>query len=473
MKFVAYASPSWATGHSSAIFVKSGSKQKSGSLTIRNFMELGNINANAVENRLHDGKDFFLRHQSYHEQITITQSSIKQGDNKPTSDKIEVVTIEKHQEVNSTDTVSCRISHIEEKPLQNSCFKGGPDEEDLLMEISIKPEPIVFDPAEPEQENDMNDLIDIGEVKIEPGVKLEKPKTFQCDICFKLCDSKDKLKRHKRIVHGPKIHNCIPCKFETTLRRDLRKHLRTKLHFKTLHEQADDASCVNWIYDGKETGSEPPSKDDLPNEGLEGERLANIKKEEEKTNESNSENDLKQAAEDATVQDNELKKEEGQFKCDICNKTFPPDKKELLDHKWSAHGYSKHKCPICGRAYIYRFRMIQHMRIHETHTEHLRGKRKVRVKSLSCDLCPRKFTIERSLEAHKKRNHGLSPHVCHLCKRTFAYPCELKDHLQLHLGNCPVKKQVRRKKIENPDKPPRKRGRPKKVVIKLETPEPE
>lgn len=157
-------------------------------------------------------RDSFLRHENYHEQFAITHKSMKQYD----------VGTEQHRDVNPAvvlENAEDTISQTDEKHDKSSSgLIGGPDEEGLLMEISVKQEPAGLNHNEPGQEGETNDMIDIGEIKIEPGVKVEKLKPFQCNICYKQCDDKPKLKRHKRVVHGPRIHTCTTCEFQTSLR---------------------------------------------------------------------------------------------------------------------------------------------------------------------------------------------------------------------------------------------------------------
>lgn len=53
----------------------------------------------------------------------------------------------------------------------------------------------------------------------------EKP--FKCDICHKAYTTNPALCGHKKQVHGPKIHVCHICKFSFSIRKDLRRHIKT------------------------------------------------------------------------------------------------------------------------------------------------------------------------------------------------------------------------------------------------------
>lgn len=69
-----------------------------------------------------------------------------------------------------------------------------------------------------------------------------KERPFKCDMCSKRYMSNTSLCGHKKQVHGPKIHECHLCGIKFSLRKDLRRHVKT--HYSS---RAANASASKFI----------------------------------------------------------------------------------------------------------------------------------------------------------------------------------------------------------------------------------
>ncbi|XP_062557020.1 zinc finger protein 62 homolog [Armigeres subalbatus] len=66
----------------------------------------------------------------------------------------------------------------------------------------------------------------------------------QCDICKTVRSTKKKLWVHKRLVHGPKNHKCEICDYRCATLCDMRRHFKTKQHFRKLEEVAERSNST-------------------------------------------------------------------------------------------------------------------------------------------------------------------------------------------------------------------------------------
>ncbi|CAL8136878.1 unnamed protein product [Orchesella dallaii] len=77
----------------------------------------------------------------------------------------------------------------------------------------------------------------------------------------------------------------------------------------------------------------------------------------------------------------------------------------------------KHLCGICGKVVI---DLKLHMTVKHTPEEE---------KNFECDLCPKKFSMEKLLRDHKKKAHALGkPWKCKVCGKDFKFEKYLKEH---------------------------------------------
>lgn len=82
--------------------------------------------------------------------------------------------------------------------------------------------------------------------------------------------------------------------------------------------------------------------------------------------------------------------------CDICGNSFAHPN-AVKKHKWQDHteANKKHRCPVCGKGFVYKSKLNAHVRIHT-------GK-----KPFPCQRCSSYFSQKHNLAAHMKIVHGL------------------------------------------------------------------
>ncbi|XP_077186165.1 uncharacterized protein LOC143833825 [Paroedura picta] len=90
-------------------------------------------------------------------------------------------------------------------------------------------------------------------------------------------------------------------------------------------------------------------------------------------------------------------------------------------------GERVHKCPVCGKAFSLRSRLIVHER---THTGE---------KPYTCSECGRSFSVSSSLIAHRRTHTGEKPYKCSHCAKSFSVKSGLIAHERTHTGEKPYK----------------------------------
>lgn len=70
------------------------------------------------------------------------------------------------------------------------------------------------------------------------------PQPQKCDICQTVRSTKKKLWVHKRLVHGPKNHTCEICDYRCATLCDMRRHFKTKQHFRKLEEVSEKSNST-------------------------------------------------------------------------------------------------------------------------------------------------------------------------------------------------------------------------------------
>uniref|UniRef100_A0AC35U6E2 Zinc finger protein n=1 Tax=Rhabditophanes sp. KR3021 TaxID=114890 RepID=A0AC35U6E2_9BILA len=114
------------------------------------------------------------------------------------------------------------------------------------------------------------------------------------------------------------------------------------------------------------------------------------------------------------------------YKCKYCEKTFAQYGTKTV-HEKSAHlGIRNYKCPKCDKCLSSPSALYTHKK---THGE----------KTFQCILCPKTFTLKNYLKLHVKQVHEQNErkHICHFCKKSFAYAGSLQVHVRTHTGERP------------------------------------
>jgi len=113
--------------------------------------------------------------------------------------------------------------------------------------------------------------------------------------------------------------------------------------------------------------------------------------------------------------------EESFFVCEICSDPFT-DQAALENHR--LRHTNNNKCNLCNKA------------LRDEHTLKCHIKTVHAEKTLSCNVCQKKFPHKGVLNAHKKTHSDLT-FSCKLCSQTFKNSSYLKKHVRAHSGERP------------------------------------
>lgn len=132
------------------------------------------------------------------------------------------------------------------------------------------------------------------------------------------------------------------------------------------------------------------------------------------------------------------------FHCEICQRTFD-SKRKLTEHKKHMHKARKHICNKCGKGYVYRSRLVMHMRTHKSNPNKKRfpplhqlldktanKKRKNNGMMMTrdtkkCTKCPKVFQNITFLWFHHKHSHK-PKYKCTMCYGAFTSSTLLERH---------------------------------------------
>ena len=93
----------------------------------------------------------------------------------------------------------------------------------------------------------------------------------------------------------------------------------------------------------------------------------------------------------------------------------------------------QYKCNLCGNLFVYKNRLIMHIRKCETRQalgeQFSTGTEK---KQFECVECKMLFKCIRKLLIHKRKHHGERPYACKTCSKTFTHKYRLRNHMITH-----------------------------------------
>lgn len=123
-------------------------------------------------------------------------------------------------------------------------------------------------------------------------------------------------------------------------------------------------------------------------------------------------------------------KKQGEFKCDLCSKTFSTRRK-LREHKYG-HIRQQNKvssCILCKERFERRTLYLKHMEV--VHGILRRFVEVEKALEFTCDICKKGFTKAYSLENHMLSMHDpQKKYVCENCGCRFIRRYELVAHLR-------------------------------------------
>ncbi|XP_045540705.1 uncharacterized protein LOC106711047 [Papilio machaon] len=126
-------------------------------------------------------------------------------------------------------------------------------------------------------------------------------------------------------------------------------------------------------------------------------------------------------------------RENGQFKCLICERNdsegaqFVGSAANMAQHMRSAHGARIHICALCGLILRKKADYLAHLSKHKNlvHTD--------KSKIHECNVCQKKYNSKSTLAEHMHTHTGSKPHTCSVCIKSFASKYTLQSHLKTHL----------------------------------------
>ncbi|KXJ77505.1 hypothetical protein RP20_CCG007364 [Aedes albopictus] len=304
--------------------------------------------------------------------------------------------------------------------------------------------------------NTSNGMLPINRKEVARNVE-----SFQCNKCHKTVQSGRALWSHYRTVHGPKNHMCRICEIGFPFLKELKKHEVTNKHVMKLKEieenqsskvqkEPEDTSdvCEMTENNNKNPSSKPhrklkrkrQAKEYMNNYSeVEEEQPIHRKHKEYMTEEADADYRPHISTTDQSLQ-SILSADGEQLLCDICHEVFPNDKKLMLHKKY--HSSKSHECSICGKTFLNRFVLQEHISSHGSRKPKPKSakpvvvpQRNVAGKPYECHICQKVFKLQSSLRNHRNEKHAQRTHGCQFCGRLFATGFDLQWHMKIHFNS--------------------------------------
>lgn len=107
------------------------------------------------------------------------------------------------------------------------------------------------------------------------------------------------------------------------------------------------------------------------------------------------------------------------YACPICKKTFL-SKQYAKMHSESHSNRNVHTCPQCNKTFHNKYYADIHIRCHSGKTMY------------TCDVCEKPCTTRQALETHRRCHDGAKPYKCSVCHRGFRQGAHLRTHMLTH-----------------------------------------
>ena len=240
--------------------------------------------------------------------------------------------------------------------------------------------------------------------------------SFTCNLCPKSLATRNGLRSHMKSVHEKKRFECGDCGKSYTVKKGLQEHINL------IHLNIENHVCshCNMAF--------------LCKSSLKGHiKQLHGEKEEYKCEEQNCEASFtwKPSLRDHMTRVHGANPDRGWFQCDQCDRKYVL-LGSLNQHKKFSHAEKTEQCPDCP----WKFRNQYSLKLHYK-VVHLGQKPP---KSVTCDICDRKYESQGRLKRHKKASHSERTVQCPDCPKKFATKGQLKVHHKVvHLGQKPAK----------------------------------
>lgn len=198
---------------------------------------------------------------------------------------------------------------------------------------------------------------------------------FECNICNKMYNSEQSVKKHRQDVHQSikSMYNCIVCDNKFTLPFKLNSHLK---RYHVAYENIECTLCSMSVLG--------PEKLKIHK------RLYHLRKKEPSS-------------------------------CSNCGKVFYC-KDSLIRHEKSHYDIDEIVCEFCGKSCKGSRALSEH--IQYNHKD---------VRQINCKSCNKEFKSMKCLRRHENTAHKPKiPVVCEICGKTLKNREQLKTHLQIH-----------------------------------------
>ena len=249
---------------------------------------------------------------------------------------------------------------------------------------------------------------------------------YKCDVCHKIYNLKDSLKRHKLTHTGEKPYKCELCGKCFVQNGNLRRHsLVHKFHrpfqcplcSKSFRSKEDLR-----IHSKRHTGKKPFLCQYCGRAFTQSGHMRRHEK--THTLQDGHKCDIcgKNFSELSYLKRHEIMKHGGCFQCRSCDLTFKKEQ-DLIAHRLIHSGPKQFQCDQCPKSYLYEYMLKNHIvKVHVLK----------KPASFACETCGKQFRQQVHFKLHMRSHSDERPISCQVCPKTFKYELSLKNHMKTH-----------------------------------------